>query len=63
MLTLPLRFLARGRRYLATIVGDGPGDALVQRQRVVGAGDALALALAADGGATVWIHALAGASA
>jgi len=50
---LPLRFLDPGRSYAATVVADAPGDGLRLERRTVTAADALALELAADGGATV----------
>ncbi|MBB4661020.1 glycoside hydrolase family 97 protein [Conexibacter arvalis] len=53
--SVPLRFLAAGRRYDATIVGDGPGDGLLLRRELVTRSDTLALPVAADGGATVRI--------
>ncbi len=59
-LTLPLRFLAPGRRYQAQIYRDGEGAhyrdnpfAFVRETREVGADDTLTLALAAGGGAAI----------
>jgi alpha-glucosidase len=68
--SLPLRFLAPGRRYAATVYGDAPGtdletnpDEVRITRLIVGRCDSLRAAMAAGGGQAVHIEPLRGPGA